>query len=401
MRLPLTPNVSTKNGQSNSNARLTNCLKETSKHGDKAVIRPGLVSQAEGSGIGGGLVAFNNELVSVYGTTLGFSHIPAAAGSTDQYSATFDPYGSGLGLQGATASDGTNVIVGVNFQPTVVYKSTNYIDFSSAFSGFLGPGSGFPIVGYGNGYYWLFIANGPSSDIKLYRSDTTATSFTLVHTFLNASLPASHGNPFFWFSGSDMYVMVVGLSATYRFVSSDNGVTWSSATTVADIYSYGSANGQWQVIQFGSSMYTTMIDVSGQSHIVSTDDNFATISYGAAFGDTGGSLSGFSYIASISATLYRFYSSGSHTVISYDSSSDGITWSFEGILFTHATGKVCTLKSGTNVNGNIVLYVTDALSASPFTTTPYVLFVTPGSPGSIPALSTISAGHYDFAQSPL
>ena len=79
MRLQITPSVSTKDGLSNKNARLTNCLKESKKSGDKAVIRPGLVLDAQASGVGNGLVSFNGELVSVYGTTLGLN------------TATFDP----------------------------------------------------------------------------------------------------------------------------------------------------------------------------------------------------------------------------------------------------------------------------------------------------------------------
>lgn len=71
MRLPITPQLSTKDGVSNKNARLTNCLKESKKSGEKAVVRPGLVLDATASGVGNGLVRFNDELVSVYGATLG------------------------------------------------------------------------------------------------------------------------------------------------------------------------------------------------------------------------------------------------------------------------------------------------------------------------------------------
>lgn len=70
MRLPIVPQISTKDGVSAKNARLTNCLKESKKTGDKAVVRPGLVLDAVASGVGNGLVVFNNELVSVYGATL-------------------------------------------------------------------------------------------------------------------------------------------------------------------------------------------------------------------------------------------------------------------------------------------------------------------------------------------
>lgn len=71
MRLPLVPSLSTKNGVSNKNARMTNVLKESKKTGDMAVVRPGLTLNATASGVGNGLVVFNGELISVFGTTLG------------------------------------------------------------------------------------------------------------------------------------------------------------------------------------------------------------------------------------------------------------------------------------------------------------------------------------------
>lgn len=71
MRLPVVTNISTKDGASNKNARLTNMLRETTKTASKAVVRPGLVLDAIASGVGNGLVVFNNALVSVFGATLG------------------------------------------------------------------------------------------------------------------------------------------------------------------------------------------------------------------------------------------------------------------------------------------------------------------------------------------
>lgn len=70
-RLSVIPNVSTKDGTANKNARLTNMLKETRKSGDMATIRPGLVLDVQASGLGNGLVSFHDELVSVYGSTVG------------------------------------------------------------------------------------------------------------------------------------------------------------------------------------------------------------------------------------------------------------------------------------------------------------------------------------------
>lgn len=95
MRIPVVASVSTKDGTSNKNARLTNCLKESKKSGDMAVIRPGLVLDAVASGVGNGLVSFNGELVSVYGATLGIGVTEGAVSSIDQYTsmATMLPQG--------------------------------------------------------------------------------------------------------------------------------------------------------------------------------------------------------------------------------------------------------------------------------------------------------------------
>lgn len=82
MRLPLVPSLSTKNGVSNKNARMTNVLKESKKTGDMAVVRPGLTLNATASGVGNGLVVFNGELISVFGTTLG---IGAGTNGTDAW----------------------------------------------------------------------------------------------------------------------------------------------------------------------------------------------------------------------------------------------------------------------------------------------------------------------------
>jgi hypothetical protein len=71
VRLPVVSDADSRDGTSNKDERLTNCLREAKKSGEMAVVRPGLVLDAQSSGIGKGLVSFNGELVSVYGSTLG------------------------------------------------------------------------------------------------------------------------------------------------------------------------------------------------------------------------------------------------------------------------------------------------------------------------------------------
>ncbi len=70
MRLPITPQISTKDGGSNKNARLTNCLKEVKKSGEKAVVRPGLVLSDTYAGLGNGLIPFDGRLLVVFDDTV-------------------------------------------------------------------------------------------------------------------------------------------------------------------------------------------------------------------------------------------------------------------------------------------------------------------------------------------
>lgn len=70
MRLPVVPQISTKDGTSNKNARLTNTLKESKKGGDKAVIRPGLVESTTFSGLGSGLIAFDGRVLTIVDDTV-------------------------------------------------------------------------------------------------------------------------------------------------------------------------------------------------------------------------------------------------------------------------------------------------------------------------------------------
>lgn len=76
MRLNVVPQISTKDGQSNKNARLTNCLKESKKSGDMAVIRPGLELNDTYSGIGNGLIPFDGRLLKIYDDSIYTEELP-------------------------------------------------------------------------------------------------------------------------------------------------------------------------------------------------------------------------------------------------------------------------------------------------------------------------------------
>lgn len=88
MRLNLVHEIDSRDGTSNRDERLTNVLSENDEGTTLAVVRPGLATIATTSGAGGGEVAFNGVLITVFGTTLGFGATPVsistvAAGNYD------------------------------------------------------------------------------------------------------------------------------------------------------------------------------------------------------------------------------------------------------------------------------------------------------------------------------
>lgn len=70
MRLPVTPQISTKDGVSAKNARLTNVLKEVRKTGELAVVRPGLSLSTTYAGLGNGLIVFDGRLLVMVDDTI-------------------------------------------------------------------------------------------------------------------------------------------------------------------------------------------------------------------------------------------------------------------------------------------------------------------------------------------
>lgn len=88
MRLPLAFEIDSRDGTSNRDERMTNCLSEDDEGVTLAVVRPGLATIATATGAGGGAVNFNDVLITVFGTTLGSGSTPSTiatvvAGSYD------------------------------------------------------------------------------------------------------------------------------------------------------------------------------------------------------------------------------------------------------------------------------------------------------------------------------
>ena len=81
MRLQLVPDIDSRDGTANKDERLTNTLSEDNNGQQMACLRPGLATVATASGAGSGEVSFNEVLITVFGTTLGFGHTPSTIGT--------------------------------------------------------------------------------------------------------------------------------------------------------------------------------------------------------------------------------------------------------------------------------------------------------------------------------
>src|ERR1035437_7534541 len=88
MRLPVTPQLSTKDDTANKNARLTNALREK----DKAVVRPGLSLALDVAGVGNGLVPWGDRLLALFADTV-YDAVDPGGGSGD----IFPLHGAALG----------------------------------------------------------------------------------------------------------------------------------------------------------------------------------------------------------------------------------------------------------------------------------------------------------------
>jgi probable HAF family extracellular repeat protein len=72
MRLPLVAPLESRDGSSNKDSRMTNALAESEEGGTVACVRPGLTRVAQSTGNGNGLVAFNDQLIAITGSSIGW-----------------------------------------------------------------------------------------------------------------------------------------------------------------------------------------------------------------------------------------------------------------------------------------------------------------------------------------
>lgn len=382
MRLSVTSPISTKDGTNNKNSSLTNCLKESKQSKDafvwvrgvkqpappidKAVVRPGLVLEAEGTGVGGGLVAFDNELISVYGTTLGFA-TASSGGWTGPSAITYDALGDPYTLSSHPEWDGTKWLARIYDTASMLYiinESTDGINFSYV--------AAFPNdpTTYPNGLQSYFG--------KWYVQDNTgATDTVLMSSNSGASWSALSTLPFvisvgqivtFYAIGSDLYAQNMNTGDAAK--STDQGVTWgasfSSPLIWGGIYTYTLFFQQ----DFQSSLW--FWDPTDSMVHTCSDPSIASTPISSPFdGDPTYVL-----MASDGVKLYL-----------YNATSGLYSW--DGYSFTYlGTPGYSMSPTWMDVSSGI-LYFLELAQTTTYT----------GPETTIAALTTIQIGLYDFAQS--
>lgn len=416
MRLPVVPQISTKDGISNKNARLTNALKETNKQGDKAVIRPGLTLDAVASGVGNGLVVFNDALVSVYGATVGEKLNDAVIGS---WLATPE-IDTDIVIPAIAYMNGVYVAVGsdVNTGAGRIYSSVDASSWTLRLTG--ADGESFTSVAAGNGRFVAFKAVGQIT--SKFATSTDGATWSLSDA---PDIGGGLGNIVF---DGTYFIMVTGHSYNYR---SANGVTW---TPISNCYIGGSGT-------IGTQVYAD--PVTRRVFAVVEDDPG---DYWATVTNNHGTSWSVSNLTSPSTALRVCAGNGiaiattvpSATEIEIHLSNDGITYNSVAVIdvgdssqfdgsgrLAFANGVFCITYGGGIYGSPLGLYYTSVdgiewTSYTPFIDTTEFSFVsinpTPAgfiatsyeskvatitAMGAVTTIGTVSGDHFDFAQSPL
>ncbi len=404
MRLPITPQISTKDGLSNKNARLTNCLKEVKKSGEeKAVIRPGLVLDAQASGVGGGLVVFNNQLVSVYGTTLGFGVDPPTEITSAFYNA------SGIQIL-SMVKLGSNYLCQSESQ---IYSTTDFVSFTPLLSDLY--------------YLGALETNGTIAVCGMENDDTGDSGFlNISNSLVVTEVIETYAPSFTVWSGTKFFATK---SATQTVTSAD-GVTWADGTATTSFTG--------QRIAYGNGIF---LRVGVNAGLV-----YAQTSTDGALWSSAVQITGITATYGQYATTMNLIYAGDRFVFSgrdwVTTSTDGVTWASEypypenfdvvGLAYNSTLDAVITLGSyatygipqtkmistdngltwidtgeavynGIQYNGayssgaTIIAFGSTVVSGAASN----IEVISDGTAATIPALATIAAGPYDFAQSPI
>lgn len=425
MRLSVLPNISTKDGTSNKNARLTNMLKVSGPK-DIAEIRPGLVDSATTTGAAGGLVSFNDELISVYGTTLGKGIEPESPDDN-------------------TANQYTDVATTMLFYNCLLYVNSEFLAFAyddDEGLNFLvyGDGSSFSLPDYSagdnTGANEIYGAATDGSVVCLvgggfgilYSSTSAPSSYAF--TIATYSSPLTDTNLYRCDYVNDRFVALAKEAATDHFAifwsTNAESSTWSASAKTAGVL-YGVCHDGTTYRFYGSTQ-----DAAGGTPIGYTTTDFVTFSSAAVSFPSG--VEKVYRSAYISGTYFCYAYNGAAIVLY--SSTDGLTFSAvteSNVTTFNAPNSMLHVADGylyaiadpvpTDASGSHVFRTADgatwtdyaslatatassvAIGASTGVAIDYgndiwwQLANTGTGGNTIPALSTIASGNYDFAQS--
>ena len=224
MRLPLVAELDSRDGTSDKDGRMSNVLLESDEQGDFAVVRPGIKFetkiQRETTYQGKGLVSFNDDLISVYGSKLCTPKENWTADSRYLDADTGMLYMHDLGMNGST-----------------IFVTPEYFDMTL--------GEKFFSYSSDNGATWT--ASAPATIINNYGQISRATVLP------NGGYLIRHTGNF-----------------TKEYWTSPDGITWTTRTNTGGYNWFGRAsganNGTRLVIGDGSSAYYS--DDNGESFTV-------------------------------------------------------------------------------------------------------------------------------------
>lgn len=381
MRLPLIPDISTKDGASNKNSRMFNVLAERRADGSGiASVRPGLNQYATVSGSGNGLVCFNGNLVSIFGANIG---VPA--GDVIQYTSNSYNLNDAI-LQGFAFLD-KYVLV----SEAEIYTTADFTSFTSYLGGdfFLSAGaanSSVAVVPYYDG-------GDDTYGVKVFNSSLTMTTYPqsfsiggivygggyFVGTNTNnkfcrsadgstwtegASIPAGLSTIYGLVWNGVKYCFVYKKSDGYLYVTTSNdGLTFSGETYILDTVAHPAATVNaadgWLIV-IGDNFITRSGD-SGETWAMSSPFPYDFDTRNYFFGGESGAVAYNSTTGMLAAVLDKnAYPSETHTVLF--STDLGLSWvpdsgtgtAYAAVVPTSAGFVLCKAGSESNPRATVL-----------------------------------------------
>lgn len=310
MRIPLVTQLSSKDGSSDKNARMTNTLVAKNPTGTSfAEVRPGLEFYATAAGNGHGIVSFNDELLSVYG-----SNLVVLDNVIDP-----DP---GNGIESIDTISGTTptVATGVNSTGSAV---VGYVEYAGAAN---------------KVFFWTRAGNVMTEIVTLTDAGTPEIKISRDGATVLGSNLEGAGNVWTWTEAGG--VVDLGFTGTVNFVNSDctvccgevggqafvwthgsgqtlmgkNGAAFSRANWASEdgsvvVGTYGSNYSNCTAFKWSASVFTSLGTLGGTRHEA----------YGCS--SDGTVITGVAYLASTVQKVFRWTSGGG--MVSVD---PGLAW---------------------------------------------------------------------------